>query len=296
MTAHVQRWRIGDATLTAVVEMEGPVPPEFFFAEPKAEDIQKHGWLVPHFATEDGRVILRIQALVVEAAGRCIVVDPCVGNGKQRAMVPFWSNLQTPFLARLAAAGVDRECVDTVVHTHLHADHIGWDTMLVDGVWVPTFPAARHLYTQREIDYWRSPEQRTVEDSYADSIEPIFAAGLADVVAEDHEVGPGLRLESTRGHTPGHVSLRLHSAGVEAVITGDLMHHPVQCSEPQWREHGDWDADIARDTRRRFLEESARSRVLVIGTHFPNLPAGHIVAHGSTWRFEPIPAETIRVA
>ena len=138
-------------------------------------------------------------------------------------------------------------------------------------------------------------EQRASEDVYADSVAPIFAAGLADIVDEDHELAPGLRLESTRGHTPGHVSLRLHSAGQEAVITGDLMHHPVQCSEPQWREHGDWDADMARETRRRFLAGAAQSGVLVIGTHFPTLPAGRIVASEDAWRFEPIAAETVDV-
>src|SRR5262249_2168470 len=142
--------------------------------------------------------------------------------------------LQTPFLRRFAEAGFDRERIDVVVHTHLHADHVGWDTMLVDGEWRPTFPNARHLYTQRELDYWIAPEQRNVEDVYADSIAPIFAAGLADIVDEHHEISPGLRLEPTVGHTPGHVSLRIHTTGQEAVITGDIMHHPVQCSEPQW--------------------------------------------------------------
>lgn len=284
----MQRWAIGDMRLTSIVEMEGPVPPEAFFAEPHAEDIQRHEWLVPHYAKPDGRIVLRIQALVLETGGRRIVVDTCVGNGKTRALVPFWSNLQTPFLERFAAAGFERESIDTVIHTHLHADHCGWDTMWVDSAWVPTFPRARHLYTRRELDFWIAPEQRALEDVHADSVEPIFAAGLADIVPEDFEVAPGVTLEPSNGHTPGHVSVRLRSRGVEAVITGDLMHHPVQCSEPEWSEHGDWNADIARATRRRFLAESERSRVIVIGTHFANLPVGRIEAHGDVWRFTPV--------
>ncbi len=282
-----QSWSIGEMKLTAVVEMEGPVPPQAFFVEPTQEDIQRHRWLVPHYAKTDGRILLRIQALVLETGGRATIVDTCVGNDKQRALVPFWTNLQTPFLRRLAEAGFERTRVDTVIHTHLHADHVGWDTMLVGGAWVPTFPNARHLYTQRELDHWTAPEQRAVEDVHADSVAPILAAGLADIVAEDHEVAPGVTLEPSTGHTPGHVSVRLRSRGVEAVFTGDLMHHPVQCSEPGWSEHGDWDADLARATRRRFLRAAAESGVLVIGTHFPSLPVGRVVADGAVWRFEP---------
>ena len=285
--ATVQSWSIGDMKLTAVVEMEGPVPPQAFFVEPTQADIQKHEWLVPHYAKADGRILLPIQALVLETGGRTIVVDTCVGNDKQRALVPFWTNLQTPFLQRLAEAGYERTRVDTVIHTHLHADHVGWDTMLADGAWMPTFPNARHLYTQRELDHWSAPAQRAVEDVHADSVAPILAAGLADIVAEDHEVAPGVTLEPSTGHTPGHVSVRLRSGGVEAVITGDVMHHPVQCAEPEWSEHGDWDADLARATRRRFLSDAAQSGVLVIGTHFPTLPVGRILADGDLWRFEP---------
>lgn len=288
MSARPQRWRVGELTITSVVEMEGPVPPEMFFADTGAEDIQRHSWLLPHFATADGRVILRIQALVLEAGERQIVVDPCVGNGKQRTIVPFWSNLQTRFLEHFAEAGFDREKIDLVVHTHLHADHVGWDTMRVGDAWMPTFPNARYLYTQRELDYWMAEDQRRLEDVYGDSIAPVFAAGLAEIVPEDGEVAPGLRLEPTPGHTPGHVSLRLRSAGKEAVVTGDLMHHPVQCAEPHWREHGDWDADMARATRHQFLRSAAESQVTVIGTHFPNLPVGRVVPHGEVWRFEPV--------
>jgi len=283
----MQQWRIGRATVTSIVEMEAPVPAQMFFAEPTPADVQRHQWLLPHYARPDGRFLMRIQALVIDTGERIVVVDPCVGNAKRRTIVPFWSNLQTPFLEHFAAAGFDRQRVSLVVHTHLHADHCGWDTMLVDGEWRPTFPNARHVYTQRELDYWKAREQREAEDVYADSIEPIFAAGLADIVAEDAEVAPGLKLESTRGHTPGHVSLRLRFDGAEAVVTGDLMHHPVQCSEPLWSELGDWDADLARQTRRRFMSVAAASGVLVIGTHFPTLPAGRIVAHGHVWRFDP---------
>jgi glyoxylase-like metal-dependent hydrolase (beta-lactamase superfamily II) len=286
-TTNVQSWKVGAATITAIVEAETPgVPTEFFFPESTAAGVAEQTWLVPTFASADGALIFRVQAFVVEVGARVIVVDPCVGNGKRR-MLPFWNEQQYTFLADFAAAGFDVDAVDVVLHTHLHADHVGWDTHLLDGVWTPTFTNARHLYTQRELDHWMATEQRTNEDVYADSVEPIFAAGLADIVAEDADLGDGLRLSPTTGHTPGHVSLWIDSEDERGVISGDLMHHPVQCARPEWAEIGDWDGDIARTTRRAFLDEVCRDQRLVLGTHFPTAPAGRVVVAGDAWRFEP---------
>src|SRR5262245_6449935 len=155
---------------------------------------------------------MRVQALVVEAGGRTVLVDPCVGDGKTRQFF-FWNDQQWGWLDRFLEAGFTTDQVDTVVHTHLHADHIGWDTHPVDGAWVPTFTGARHLYTQGEVDHFRAEEQRTAEDSWGDSVQPIFDAGLADLVADDADLGDGLRLAPTPGHTPGHTSLWIESEG-----------------------------------------------------------------------------------
>lgn len=278
---------VGDATITSVVEEQTDhIPAEFFFPDATNEAVLAHDWIRPDFADADGAVPLRIQAFVVEIGRRIVLVDPCVGNAKQRSM-PFWNDGAWPFLERFRDAGFTVTAVDTVVHTHLHADHVGWDTHRDGDHWVPTFTAARHLYSQRELDFIRT-QRSPAEDVYGDSIEPIIDAGLADIVAEDTDLGDGLRLESTPGHTPGHVSLWVESAGETALISGDFIHHPVQCAEPNWREIADVDVEQARSTRARMLQRAAATDALFLGTHFGPFPAGRVVADGDVWRFVPV--------
>jgi glyoxylase-like metal-dependent hydrolase (beta-lactamase superfamily II) len=284
----VQRWSVGACTLTSVVEDETlRIPPEMFFVGAKEADVARHRWLVPDFADERGRIAMRVQAFVIETHARHVLVDPCVGNGKKRPL-PFWNERSWPFLERFADAGFAPEKIDCVVHTHLHADHCGWDTRLRDGEWVPTFPNARHLYTRAELDWCRAGDNPGIAGVYADSIAPILTAGLADIVPEDAALGDGLRLESTPGHTPGHVSLWIESRGEVALVSGDFLHHPVQCAELDWAETGDLDADQARATRRRMLARAAETQALFLGTHFATRPAGRIQADGDAFRFVPI--------
>ena len=290
MPTETQRWTVGNATITSIVEDEMEhIPPEFFFPEATAAAVAAHPWVLEDYADPDGNVALRVQALVVEIAGRTLLVDPCVGNFKTLAL-PFWSNQEWPFMDRFAAAGYTAEGIDTVVHTHVHADHVGWDTHLFDGKWVPTFTNARHLYTAGELEFGRvTMDHPMMAELYRESMMPILDAGLADEVADDADLGDGLRLEPTPGHTPGHVSLWIESDGKRALISGDFFHHPVQCAEPEWSETGDLDVDQARATRRRMLTLAAETGVLVIGTHFPNRPAGRIRVDGDAWRFVPEP-------
>jgi len=284
----VQRWRVGRCTITSVLEEHvDHIPPEMFFPAATADAVAKYQWLVPDFADESGAISLRVQAFVIELGTRHVLVDPCVGNGK-RLVIPYWNERTWPFMERFAEAGFDSGKIDTVVHTHLHADHVGWDTHLAGGVWVPTFPKARHLYTARELEYCRSSSNPGNDGVFADSIAPIMAAGLADVVDEDADLGDGLRLEPTTGHTPGHVSLWIESAGEVALISGDIMHHPVQCAEPDWAEIGDHDPEQARATRRRMLTRAAETRALVLVAHFGPHPAGYIQTDRNVWRFVPV--------
>ncbi len=281
------RWSVGDTTVTIVVEEQTDhIPPELFFPEATATAVAEHQWLVPDFADADGGIGLRIQAFVVQSGERTILVDPCVGNGKTLAM-PFWNEQTWPFWERFEAAGFGAEQVDLVVHTHLHADHVGWDTHLVDGAWVPTFPDARHLYTRASLEWLRDPGGYDDANVLAQSVQPILDAGLADVVAEDLDLGDGLRLAPSGGHTPGHVSVWIESAGETALLTGDFFHHPVQCAVPDWAEIGDHDADEARATRKRMMAEAVQADALVFATHFPTRPVGHVVADGTAWRFVP---------
>jgi glyoxylase-like metal-dependent hydrolase (beta-lactamase superfamily II) len=282
----MQQWRIGDVTITKVVEVEGPMPAAFLFHRPDKVAIQAHAdWLKPHFVSTPEFFIGSIHALVVESAGRRIVVDTCVGNDKRRTN-PRWDRLQGPFLQDLAAAGFACDTIDLVVCTHLHVDHVGWNTMLVDGRWRPTFPCARYLFGRKEWDYWQRQTDIADGDVPGDSVRPVIDAGLADLVEPDHRLTDEVRLEHTPGHTPGHVSVRIRSRGEEAVITGDLMHHPVQCAEPGWASRFDVDPETARRTRRDFLRRCEEDHCLVLGTHFATPTAGRVVRQGDTWRFE----------
>lgn len=265
-TYPVLRWQIGDVRISRIVEIEGASPGTFFFKEATPEKLLQHAWLKPHFLTDDGRLIASIHAFVIESAGRRIVVDTCVGNDKPRD-VKAWNMRKGRFLEDMAEAGFPRESIDTVLCTHLHVDHVGWNTLLKDGKWMPTFPNARYLIGRKEWDYWKNEQggDKVVRD---DSVRPILEAGLADLVESDHRITPEVFLEPTPGHTPGHCSVRIRSNGLDAVITGDLMHHPVQCAEPSWASNFDVDPEAARATRKTFLERYKDGKTLVLGAHF----------------------------
>jgi glyoxylase-like metal-dependent hydrolase (beta-lactamase superfamily II) len=282
----MNRWQIGQVRITQVVE-SGPTPtsPRFFFKDPPADLVQRHAWLKPHFANDEGRLLLSIHCFVIESAGRRIVVDTCVGNDKPRQN-PAWNRLTGPFLQQLAEAGFAPETIDMVLCTHLHVDHVGWNTRWVDGRWVPTFANARYLFARPEWEHWSQRVVAEGDDVIGDSVRPIVDAGLAQLVETDHRLTDEVSLEPTPGHTPGHVSVRIRSAGRQAVITGDLMHHPIQCSEPDCIVNFDSDAEQARRTRRLFLACCAQDRSLVLGTHFAHPTAGHVVPFGEAWRFD----------
>jgi glyoxylase-like metal-dependent hydrolase (beta-lactamase superfamily II) len=286
----MQRWRIGRVTVTKIVELEVTGGSRFILPQATYEEILPIGWLQPHFADERGRLKMSIHALVVETPDRRIVVDTCLGNDKQNRRIPTWNNLQGPFLADLAAAGYPRESIDTVLCTHLHVDHVGWNTMLVDGTngtktWVPTFPKARYLMGRIEFAHWQSQRERDdMAAIFADSVKPVHEAGLVDLVENDHRVCDEISLVPTIGHTPGHVSVRIRSAGEEALITGDFMHHPCQIARPDWSSTADSDPHQARRTRERMLKDLSERPVLVIGTHFAGVTAGHIVRDGDVYR------------
>ena len=279
------KWRIGEVTVTKIVELEVTGGSRFILPQATYEAVLPIGWLHPDFADERGRLKMSIHALVVETPTCRIIVDTCLGNDKENRRIPTWNNLQTSFLADLAAAGYARETIDTVVCTHLHVDHVGWNTMLVDGRWVPTFPKARYLMGRVEYEHWTSQgEREDMTAILADSVAPVWNAGLVDLVATDHWICEEISLVPTPGHTPGHVSVRITSGGEEALITGDFMHHPCQIARPEWSSTADSDPALARQTREQMLTGLADSPTLVIGTHFAGRTAGHIVRDGEAFR------------
>jgi glyoxylase-like metal-dependent hydrolase (beta-lactamase superfamily II) len=280
----VNRWQVGDVRITSVVELEVPIPVELVLPRGTSDAVIAQPWLRPDFATDDGLIHLRIQLLVVESEGRRIFVDTCVGNDKNLT-IPNWNKRQGPFLADIAAAGFPASSIDTVLCTHLHVDHVGWNTKLENGKWVPTFENARYLWNRAEYEHWSKNEQSGYGAVVQESVLPVFEAGRVDLVTPDHVVTNEVRLEPTHGHTPGHVSVHITSRGEEAVITGDLMHHPAQCAHPEWRSSADSDGAQAEQTRREFLARYADRPVLVIGTHFATPTAGKIVRDGGAYRF-----------
>ncbi len=270
-------WQVGKVKITRVVEMEVTGGSRFILPDATRDAVLPHRWLYPHFMDERGNLVMSIHALVVDTGERRIVVDTCIGNDKQRD-IPTWSNLQTSFLADLEAAGYPPASIDTVLCTHLHVDHVGWNTMLVDSQWVPTFPNARYLLGEDEWRYWDA--ESSSRAVLADSVRPVIDAGLVDFVPTDHAVCPEVRLEPTPGHTPGHVSVRIADGGEEALITGDCIHHPCQMARTDWCSSADFDQAQGRATREGLLERTAETDVLVIGTHFATPTAGYVKRDG----------------
>ena len=283
----MSKWQVGAVTITKVVEVEATGGTKFILPQATPEAVAPYDWMKPHFVDENGRLRMSVHALVVETPSRRIVVDTCLGNDKEGRGVPGWNKLQGPFLENMAKAGYARESIDTVMCTHLHVDHVGWNTMLVEGKWVPTFPNARYLMARSEFEYWQSEssnvEQRAV---FSDSVQPVFDAGLVDLVDTDHRICDEVCLVPTAGHTPGHVSVRISSESGEALITGDFIHHPCQMARPDWAATVDYDPVQSTKTRREMFSNLAGSDVLVVGTHFATPTAGHIERDGDAFRLD----------
>jgi len=276
----MNQWQIGNVKVTRVVEMEVAGGSRFILPQATRDEVKKIPWLAPHFADEEGNLIMSVHALVVETPTRKMVVDTCIGNDKQRRF-PNWSNLQLPFLEDLKKAGYDREDIDTVMCTHLHVDHVGWNTMLVDDEWIPTFPNARYLMAKPEYEYWDAEEADEEEDIMSDSVRPVFDAGLVDLVDVNHQVCEEVFLEPTLGHTPGHVSVHIRSEGEEALITGDCIHHPCQIEHLEWASSADYDQQASTKTRHELMDKYADKDILIIGTHFATPTAGHLKSKDS---------------
>ncbi len=277
------KWQVGNVKITQIVELTTASLGPHLLPQATPEVLAAINWMTP-FVDAQSRLLLSIHSLVVESQGQTIMVDTCIGNDKVRNY-PRWNMMQSNFLERFGAAGFTTTQIDTVLCTHMHVDHVGWNTRLVDGAWVPTFDRADYLFAEDEWHHWRKEEQEygpVIEDS----VQPIFDAGKAVLVKAEHHVTDEVWLEPTPGHTPGHVSVHIASNGEEAVITGDMIHHPCQIKYPQWSSTADHDADMAAHTRDAFVHRYADRPVLIIGTHFAGPTAGKIVADGDSYRLD----------
>ena len=276
----MNQWQIGNIKITRIMEIEMVGGTRFILPDATRDDCKSIEWLKPNFMDTEGNLKMSIHALVIDTGERRIIVDTCIGNDKQRS-IASWSNLQTSFLTDLESAGYPRESIDTVLCTHLHVDHVGWNTMLVNDRWVPTFSNARYLLAEKEWQYWKDVDDDPLNANILDdSVRPVFDAGLVDLIDWEHEVCEGVRLKPTPGHTPGHVSIQIESGGHRALITGDFIHHPCQMTRTDWCSSADYDQVAARATRDALLEDCADTPILVIGTHFATPTAGHIKRSG----------------
>jgi glyoxylase-like metal-dependent hydrolase (beta-lactamase superfamily II) len=281
------KWTIGDVTVTKIVELEMAGGSRFLLPQATPEAILPIAWLRPHFADENGRLRMSIHSFIVETPDHRIVVDTCLGNDKQGRRIPHWNDRDGPFLADLAEAGFPVESIDTVLCTHLHVDHVGWNTRLVDGKWVPTFPLARYLIGRTEYEHWYTVKDRPdMANILADSVTPIIEAGLVTMVETNERICNEITLVPTLGHTPGHVSVMIQSQGEQALITGDFMHHPCQIAHPEWSTLADSNPDQGIETRRRMFQRLAGTPVLIIGTHFAGATAGRLVTDGDSYRLD----------
>ena len=270
------QWMIGDIAVDRVAEIEGPLfPPAGIFADFDPAVLEAH-WddLVPaHYNPELGLVNGTIQTYVIRTAGLTILVDTCCGNHKQRPAEPPFHDLNTPFLERLAAMGVAPEDVDIVLNTHLHVDHVGWNTRLENGRWVPTFPNATYVFSQSDLDFIRDmanqpPPANAHALQYSDSIEPILSAGKVRILTGPEALCPGLEIEFAPGHTPGHLILRATSNGQSGLFVGDVLQHPLQVYRPDWNSAFCAVPNLARIARRRVLGDCADSGALMFPAHF----------------------------
>ncbi|GAA5061674.1 glyoxylase-like metal-dependent hydrolase (beta-lactamase superfamily II) [Thermocatellispora tengchongensis] len=282
-------WIAGDLVIQRIDETE--LPPQtgpWLLPDATPDVVTGEPWLRPDFADADGVLRLTTHSFAVTAGGLRVLVDTGIGNGKTRAN-PAWHDLDTPYLSRLAAAGHAPEDIDLVVLTHLHTDHVGWNTRADGTGWTPTFPNARYVTARAEWDYWASADlDEPRRAMFRDSVHPIRDAGLldlADVPPQGVELAPGVRLLPTPGHTPGHVAVALGDGA--AVITGDCVHHPVQLRHPAITSCVDIDPRQAVESRRRLLASLAGTGTLLLGSHFPAPTGGLVERDGESFRLVP---------
>lgn len=277
------QWKLGTITIDRVVECEMPqFAPAALLPDVTDDVIDRHrDWLQPYMLDpRTGYLVMSWHTFVIRTPRTIILVDTCGGNDKPRPQKERYHLKHHAYLESMAAIGVEPEQVNFVMCTHLHVDHVGWNTRLVNGRWVPTFPNATYLFSRIEWQFWqqryREPGFRD-DPYYEDSILPVIDAGKALFVEAGHQIDTGVWVEPSPGHTPGHVCVHVSCGGLDAVLSGDLMHHVLQCAEPDLSTCFCVDPAHSRRTRRQFLEKYADSGALIMPAHFPSPSAGRVV-------------------
>jgi glyoxylase-like metal-dependent hydrolase (beta-lactamase superfamily II) len=266
--------------------------PEDLLATWDPEVLKEHGhWLAPHFyQPSTNQCVMSVHSWLIRTPHHTILVDTCCGNAKNRPGSPHFHQLDAPYLDRLRSAGVQPEDIDYVLCTHLHVDHVGWNTRLVDGRWIPTFPNAKYVFSREELGFWDLPKHahlpEEARDVFTDSVLPVIAAGQDHVVSMSDQLSDSLLIEPAPGHTPGHIMLRLLSAHDEGVFIGDVMHHPIQVYRPTWNSQFCMDPEQAVVSRMRVLNHCAEKNCLMFPAHFGVPHVGRIRKDAGLFSFD----------
>jgi glyoxylase-like metal-dependent hydrolase (beta-lactamase superfamily II) len=286
----VTSFKIGDMVIHRIIEMEVGFTPALEFLPGLTPEVlaENRSWMKTPMALDDqDRLVLCFQSYVVQTGRHNILVDSCVGNDKNRPARPLWhKKTDTAFMDGLKAAGLTVEDIDFVLCTHLHVDHVGWNTRLENGKWVPTFPNARYLFSKTELDFWLKENEKEVVDPIADSVIPIVEAKKCDIVKSDHSLSDLVSLIPTPGHTIDHYAVTLGKGGKAGVITGDLIHTPLQAKYPDLAMRIDYDGKQSSQTRWKFLESYCDTDTLCCFAHFPSPSRGYVKRWGDGFRCE----------
>ena len=277
------KYSVGDLSIHRIIEQETTFLPALDMLPSLTAELlaENRAWMKQAKALDDQDVlILCFQSYVIKTPHHTILVDSCIGNDKPRPR-PVW-NMKTDdnYMRALAAAGISIDDVDFVMCTHLHVDHVGWNTRLENGRWVPTFPNARYIFAKQEFDYWAEQNAKAHVAPFVDSVLPVVEANRHEIVTNDHQIGDHVRILPTPGHTPGHVAITMGRGKDAAVFSGDLMHSPIQALYPEMSVKFDVDRETAAKTRRSFLERYCDTDTLCCTAHFPSPSVGRIKRRG----------------
>ena len=283
------RFEVADMTIHRIVEQELALGKALDLLPDLTPEVlaENRAWMQPWSLNAQDEFLLTVQSYVVRTPHHTILIDSCVGNDKDLPTRPFWNRrTDLPFMAALAAEGLGVEDIDYVMCTHLHVDHVGWNTKLLDGRWVPTFPRARYVFGQAEYAHWEAMNAHTPNTVFTESVLPVVEARRADLVGDEYQLGDHVRLLPTPGHTPGHFAIQLGKGRDDAVMTGDLIHVPLQARYPELSPRFDTDQAAAAVTRRAFLERYCDTATLCCTAHFPSPSSGRITRWNDGFRCE----------
>ena len=284
------RFEIGSITVHRIIEQEAALFDALQFFPTLTRELidENRGWLQPRFIDPAGKVMLCVQSYLLETPHHHILIDTCVGNHKQRPARPFWHLMNSDRYERsLAAAGFGVDDIDFVMCTHMHVDHVGWNTRLENGRWVPTFPKARYVFADRELEFWTRRQKDNPEACpwVEDSVLPIVAADRAEIVTSAHVLNDLVTLIPTPGHTIDHYSVHVGRPGADAVVTGDMIHSPLQARYPEIGMMTDYDSQQAARSRRTLFERFCEAPTLMCTAHFPSPSVGRFVRRKEAFDF-----------